>query len=220
MKKILNLILSLTLCASGMELGTLTVNANEEIDHYVEVNQGDKETQKQNEEILLQNLEAAENLNNMIKPKGWGDTIRPAITPVKQLNDYYCAPASVFMVLTNINGSSVSQSTLASSMGTTLSEGTYVYKVTNELNKRQSKFKYAHQLISSKDALKKALYTSIGYNAPVILNVNTKSLTMYNGYATDHYVVAQNVIEDNNVGRLDRIGYLDPWSYNCGNGNV
>lgn len=124
------------------------------------------------------------------------------------------------MVLKQIDGTSPTQSTLGNSMGTNSSVGTYVYKITNELNNRQSKFTYAHQLISTQTAMKNALYASIGYNAPAILHARTKSLVMYNGTDLGHYLVAETVVEKNVDGVLDEVGYVDPWYKDYGKGSV
>ena len=96
------------------------------------------------------------------------------ITPIQQETSYYCGPANVKMVLQYLNGSSLSQSTYASSMGTNTS-GTYVYKITNELNKYSSKkYQYASNL--SQDTFKSIIDSDIANNKPLILHAKTRSL--------------------------------------------
>lgn len=84
MKKLTKLILVSMLCLSSTNFTTLSAKAYEDGNEYVEIHQGNEEEQKKNEENLLKNIEKSHNMENVPKPRGWGDTIRPAIVPVKQ----------------------------------------------------------------------------------------------------------------------------------------
>lgn len=215
------LFLAMSLMASFC-ISSINAKAEEsENESYVEVNAGSKEDQIENEKVLKEKEPELEMIENGIIPRGWGDTVRPSVTAVKQQNSYYCGPASVKMTLHQINGSSASQATYASSMGTNSTNGTIVANITKELNKRQTKFKYAHTLISSSSKVSQILFHSIGVNAPIILHANTRSLEMYNGTSLGHYVVATTIARAGAEGTpLTHVTYVDPFSANYGKGNV
>lgn len=104
-----------------------------------------------------------------------------------QSNSYYCGPASVRNVLLSVNGSSPSQSALATSMGTTSAEGTYVYKVANELASRTG-FNYVSQRVYDR-SVGNSVVSAIDSGYIPIYNVNTKSLNGRYTFSSGHYVV-------------------------------
>lgn len=57
----------------------------------------------------------------------------------EQINRYYCGPATIKQAIQYITGSSASQETYGSNMGTNSEKGTYVYKMTQELKLIQRK---------------------------------------------------------------------------------
>ena len=127
-----------TICSYASE------NSNLE---YIKMNQG-------TEADIIENQKN----QKFIEEVQWANTPMPMVTyvPIKlsvtayeQEKSYWCGPANIKQVIQYINGSSSSQSTYASSMGTNSTDGTYVYKMVNELNKRQSDFKYAYKYVSS-----------------------------------------------------------------------
>ncbi|MBR6835402.1 MAG: C39 family peptidase, partial [Oscillospiraceae bacterium] len=61
-----------------------------------------------------------------------------------QENDYYCVPACVRSMLMYINGSSPSQSSIASSLGTTSSDGTNPTTIAPYLNSKQNNCYYVY----------------------------------------------------------------------------
>lgn len=106
----------------------------------------------------------------------------------QQINSYYCGPASVQMVVKYCTNSLISQSTLASSMGTSSSGGTYVYQVTQELNKRVGGYQYTGTWEYS---FSNGLIYSIDKGKPVVCHLMTGSLPNYPTTANSgHYVVA------------------------------
>lgn len=215
------LLLALSLMMS-LFVRTVNVNAEEtENESYVEINAGSEEDQIENEKILKEKEPELEMIESGKIPRGWGDSVRPALTPVKQQNSYYCGPATVKMIIHQINGSSSAQSTYAKNMGTNSTSGTIVANMTKELNARQTKFKYAHTLITSSSKVSQILYHSIGKNAPIVLHANTRSLEMYNGTSLGHYVAAQTIARAGAEGTpLTHVTYVDPFSANYGKGNV
>ncbi|MGF6376971.1 hypothetical protein M2140_002050 [Clostridiales Family XIII bacterium PM5-7] len=80
------------------------------------------------------------------------------------------------------------QSKLASDMGTTSANGTYVYKMVNGLNKYLGSGKYKY-VLTSQIAFSTGLQYSINKGKPVICHVMTGKLPNYAGYNTGHYVV-------------------------------
>ena len=108
----------------------------------------------------------------------------------KQETTYYCGPASAKMVISYVTGTSYSQSTLAASMGTNSSDGTYVYKMENELNKRIGSGSYEY-ISTSEYYFSSSLVYSIDKGKPVVCHVMTGGLPNYNGSSNSgHYIVA------------------------------
>lgn len=141
------------------------------------------------------------------------------VTPYQQETSYYCGPANVKMVLQYLNGTSKSQSAYASSMGTN-NNGTYVYKITNELNKYSSKkYQYAKNL--SQDTFKSVIDSDIANNKPLILHAKTGSLEKYNGHNADHYLTVNGHTLRGYPGITDdNVYYVDSNNKNYGNGST
>lgn len=139
------------------------------------------------------------------------------VKAVKQETNYYCGPAAVKEVLQFINGESLSQYTYANNMQTD-SSGTYVYRVTNELNYRQSRHQYRHQTDLSYDQFVKIIISDIldsDVGVPFILHARTASLYMYNNSDIRHYLVVSggNMITKKGT-------YIDSWDKDYGRGTV
>lgn len=146
------------------------------------------------------------------------------VNTYQQENGYYCGPANIKQVVQYINGSSASQATYASRMGTNSSVGTLVYKMRDELNYRQSYNHYVYQQMNSGsyDTFMTIVQGNIFYGndtevkgKPVILHAKTASLYQYNGTNLGHYLT---------VNGYDMIGgkitYVDPWNANYGRGTT
>ena len=110
-----------------------------------------------------------------------------------QERGYYCGPASVKEVLHFLNGSSLSQSTYASNMGTN-SSGTMVYRVRNELNAD-------------------VMDSDVG--VPFVLHALTSSLYLYNGNELHHYLVV-----DGGKMNTQQVRYADSWGTDYGRGTT
>lgn len=113
--------------------------------------------------------------------------VRLKVPGYLQENSYYCGPASVQNLVKYSTGKKIAQSTLAKSMGTTSSIGTYVYKVTEELRKRTG-ITYAH-FNNSQYNFYKCIQISTDGNRLVIYNVNTKALDSSYNFSSGHYIV-------------------------------
>lgn len=122
-----------------------------------------------------------------VEPKG-GATKVLSVPLYQQINNYYCGPASVQMVLKYL-GDTVSQSTLGSLMNTTPSSGTYVYQIANGLNSYLGSGQYAY-IYTSELSFGTKLFTSIDAGYPIICHTQTRELPHYNGHESGHYVVA------------------------------
>ena len=186
-KKITVLVIALFIITNFF---TICSYANENSNlEYIKMNQG-------TEADIIENQKN----QKFIEEVQWANTPMPMVTyvPIKlsvtayeQEKSYWCGPANIKQVIQYINGSSSSQSTYASSMGTNSTDGTYVYKMVNELNKRQSDFKYAYKYVSSSmsvDDFLEIVEKSIYAKKPMILHADTKSLSYYNGASLGHYL--------------------------------
>ncbi len=199
------------------------VNVSAYNEDYINKHSGPKEDIERNavnQKLILEKDKDIDKDIDSIRPFGWGDTIRPAIIPVEQSTGYYCGPANIVMILTNIKGFSLSQDSHANNMGTNPSDGTYVYRMTNELNNQQNKHNYAHFYISNSNDFSNYIEGSIMRNAPVVLHARTGSLNIYNGNSLGHYLTGETVIADGDPTVLTRIGYVDPLNRDYGRGNV
>jgi len=165
-----------------------------------------------------------------------------------QQRTYWCGPASGQEVLDYDWGylstvSKYSQSFLATQMGTTEGDGTYVYKLTNVLNqyKYNSNFYWIYYLISSDETTAaNQIYSSAKYDVSsyegLIYHTNTYpfygtdswgeryGLIGYfnpngtNGHSTGHYVAGYGYSQDSS-GR-HRVYYLDSNDSNYGWGST
>ena len=105
-----------------------------------------------------------------------------------QENSYYDGPAAVKNVVQKINGSSLSQTGFANSMGTNSSAGTYVDKVSAELRYRTG-FNYVTQSIYATRTLSSAVVSAIDSGYIPIYSVDTKTLNSNYSFSSGHYVV-------------------------------
>ena len=220
-KKIISTILLLgIMLMSSFPIYATTDTTNE----YIKNNQGSAQDVLNNEK----NLKYIEEVqwNNLVMPRANYVPTKLNVTAYRQETTYWCGPANIKQVVQYINGSSSSQSTYASSMGTISSDGTYVYKMTNELNKRQSKFTYAYKEISNSmttTQFMEIVKNSIFSSKPMILHANTKSLYLYNGTALGHYLTLNGFAYDVQAPGPQsppKIYYTDPYYKDYGRGSV
>lgn len=127
----------------------------------------------------------------------------------QQETNYWCGPASIKETLQFLNGSSLSQSQYASNMQTNSSDGTIVWKLTNELNNNQSKHTYIYEDVSSVSRFNAILIADIldsDVGVPFILHALTGSLYMYNGNVLHHYLVVNGGNQS-----TQKVTYVDSW---------
>lgn len=134
---------------------------------------------------------------------------------------YWCGPASIKQAIQYITGASASQSVYAANMGTNGDVGTYVYLMTNELNRNQSVHSYAHEYMYNWDTV--GIWNRIVANAeanlPSIMHTLTKYLYLYNGANFGHYITALGYMR-NEDGTKKSIVYMDTYSYDGGRGTT
>ena len=126
---------------------------------------------------------------------------------IMQKNSYFCGPCSALQAIA-IYGGSVSgasnnakQDTLAAAMGTDAT-GTYVYKVTNTLNKYVPGYSYKLGGELTDFSFKYTVLNSLINEKAPILHARTKYLEYYNGHNTGHYICVTAI---NNVDNLIRL---------------
>lgn len=143
------------------------------------------------QQFIKDNIEhSEEQVYNRIVPMSV-DSRRLSVPLVKQETTYYCGPASLKMVL-SYKGKSYSQSTLASYAGTNSSEGTYVYRMKDTLNRILGN-RYVYVNVNDQ-SFGNGLVYSIDKDYPVICHVRTGALENYSGADTGHYVVSTGYI--------------------------
>lgn len=188
------------------------------VDEYTVLNQGTEEDVKRNEENLKKKKEQLLEISNSAMQRALPSYKMLNVPCYQQEKSYWCGPANIKQVLQFLNGSSLSQSTYASDMGTASGVGTYVYKMVNELNAKQSKSTYCYDKIEgsewSVDVLKSDIMNLTNVNLPSILHANTKYLAMYNGKSLGHYVTVSGYSLPNTIF------YVDTYYNDYGNGSV
>lgn len=132
------------------------------------------------------------------------------VTVFEQENNYYCGPATVKQVINYINGSSSSQSSYASQLGTTTS-GTDMTKIAGVLKSNTGK-NYVYAAISSKDTWYSRVMNGVNNRMPAILDINTNSVSSIPYNSSGHYV---NISGFDAIS--DRVRITDPWTLGLGN---
>jgi len=198
--------------------------------NYVKLNQGTNQDVANNDEILEQKQNELQEFERKLRSilssrglitdtrSGWLD----GYPNYQQEASYYCGPATIKQAVQYINGSSASQGTYASSMGTNGYDGTYVYKMASQMNYRQSAHTYAYQYIGNgaSSSVWSAIVNNIWNNKPTILHASTSSLYMYNGVSLGHYITAIGYMGLDFADSNKQILYIDTWSANYGRGTT
>lgn len=129
---------------------------------------------------------------------------------IQQVEDYYCGPASMQMVL-KFFGINKTQQELAKSTGTNQVNGTIVYNIWACLNTNlgEGSYKYVQ---TSNIRFGSGLMHSIDAGYPVICHVMTGALPHYDEYNTGHYVVATGYFwgQGGSTGGADSVTFNDP----------
>ncbi len=147
--------------------------------------------------------------NKKLKASGAKKITLPA---QKQEYYYFCGPATAQMIL-GYKGINKSQSTLADSMGTSPSEGTYVYKMEEELNKYLGN-KYIYTMTSQSNFSSDLLY-SIDNNYPMVAHAYGETLGIS---GVEGHFVALNGYSYSSSGLTgsSNVTYTDPYYNHLG----
>ena len=96
-------------------------------------------------------------------------------------------------------------------MGTNSDEGTYVFKIVNELNARQSSNDYGYREIGwDEDQLWNPIITDLlNYAVPTIVRIYTNALYMYDGNRFNHYVTITGFYGNQTPELTKRLTYAD-----------
>ncbi len=157
--------------------------------------------------------------NNAVIRKGFCYNDRTLNVPTyQQERNHWCGPAAVKETLQFLNGSSLTQAQYASNMQTDADGSTFVYKLTNELNARQSKHTYQYEDVTNESRFTQILIADVmdsDVGVPFILHALTGSLYRYNGNTLHHYLVV-------NGGNMpqQKVTYVDSWNYDYGRGTT
>lgn len=119
---------------------------------------------------IAEKIEEAEQISNGPVPRASYITVS-GFSIYQQPNNYYCVPACVKSVLQYINGTSPSQATIASALGTNSSTGTDITDVPQYLNSKQN-FYFTCTTGPSQTTMCKYIYATIsGYDNPCLMRI-------------------------------------------------
>lgn len=212
-------IITLLLIIATLTMITLPILATTDNNEYILLNQGTEEDVIKNQRNLKKIQEEWANTPSLHS----NVSKQLSVTASKQERSYWCGPANIKQVIQFINGSSSSQSTYATSMKTD-STGTYVYRMTNELNLRQSKFTYAYEEVHfDVNGMQDRILRNTTLDKPIILHARTEYLYMYNGTSLGHYLTVSGYWIDTTAPgpqSAPRAYYVDPFYKDYGRGSV
>ncbi len=141
------------------------------------------------DEYLVRTEKSLNQLNNS-GPQLHYFTHALSVTPFAQEKNNYCGPATLKEVIHFMNGTSKTQSDYAKELGTD-SNGTYVYKFRDVINKYvNQKYNYVLGSTRTKEQFKTMLENSVDTKKPLVMHTMTRTLYLYNGHQTGHYIVA------------------------------
>ena len=175
------------------------IPSDEEEQAYLDSLSKDDVLQIQKKEIEAKILNSQNNTKAVTKI-----SIPGTFTIYQQINNYYCAPASVKSVLQYINGSSASQGTIANGLGTTTS-GTNATRIAPYLNQNQS-FYYARFANPTKTEMCEKLYATItGPKKPCLMSIVNPSGNNWHYSTGGHRLVINAIYSDKS-----RVQFADP----------
>ena len=136
----------------------------------------------------------------------------------EQINGYYCGPATVKQVIHYFNGSSSSQGTYATALGTTAS-GTTMTNIPGVVNAAiGSKWTYVYDSIGTKSNWAEKIIYNTSMSKPVILDITTNNVSAFPYNSAGHFVNTSGV--DYRVlssGTSQKIRITDPYGPGLGN---
>lgn len=173
--------------------------------------------------ISIREIRLENSINKMINesiisqdatPLGYsndGRYVSSNVKLIKQTTDYNCGATAALQVLygmncqSNVAGNNDNEkiNQLMKDAETNSSDGTYVYKLKNTLNK-YSRLKYMYTSCKDMDEsnLKGKINDSLFYDTAPIIHADTSEIPYYNGYKTGHYIVISQLDLRNNIVRV------------------
>lgn len=137
-----------------------------------------------------------------------------------QETDYWCGPASAQVVIRypGVDGRLIAQSTLARDMGTNASDGTYVYKLAQEVSAYSWYYDYGYSSNYEKH-FSNVVVKMIDDGHPMIYHVDTRTLNPQYSFSNGHYVVGSGYSwgASGSSGYMN-VQYFDPWRDSSING--
>lgn len=130
----------------------------------------------------------------------------------EQEEDWYCAPATVKQILHYLNGTSDSQLSYATTLGTDENTGTNMTLI-DDLLRDESSENYVYYEIADYDHWISKVIDGIDNGKPAVLDINTVGISAFPYHYAGHYVNTSGY--DFRFGSKVRI--TDPWTDGLGN---
>lgn len=131
----------------------------------------------------------------------------------KQINGYYCGPATVQQTIKFYKGSAPEQTTLAAQLGTTTA-GTDMTKISGVLNANLGYNQYSMITIGTESDWTNKITYALSINKPVVIDINTSSYAEAWSYSTTGRFL--NVSGYNRSVSPNRVKVTDPYWVNLG----
>lgn len=174
----------------------LTDDENEAYFNSLSIEEQEKIKEKIHKALNIKNKSNFALKNNLDSVKASKISIPGNFSICHQENDYYCVPACVRSMLMYINGSSPSQSSIASSLGTT-SDGTNPTTIAPYLNSRQNNCYYVYYASPTQSYLCDFLYFTIAYEkCPASIGISGATASNWCYEASSHSLVVDAIYDD------------------------
>lgn len=208
-KKIFLFILSTLFVISA---NCLSIFANEDMNGDMTIEEGAEEYKITMEDMEVTQVKENEILKSKVNRANPDGVYYALSVPVfQQLNGYYCGPATVKQVVHFLNGSSSSQETYASQLGTT-SAGTDMTRIASVLTNATGR-KYLYTSIGSISTWSNYIEYGMRNKLPPVMDINTNSVSAFPYRSSGHFVNASGM--DTKSGSKVRI--TDPYGPGLGN---
>lgn len=221
-KKIISTVLALTMMVSmsisvfAAESGTVgptdgdVITEKKSIDQQLSEYLARTDKTPEAKQAALQKAELAKSLTNgtnILSHASRATSKNLSMTFYSQSNSYYCGPATTQQTLKYLNGSSPSQSTLATELGTTSSSGTDTNNISDYLNNNTDKSYSVLWWWADASALSDMVITDVDAGTPIVAHViiSTKSEWPYT--TTGHYMNYNGYSSSGSS-----INVTDPWA--------
>lgn len=154
--------------AQALNLDDSQLEVNQHPTYIEDVYTADIPTEEQLQDLAKRKQDNTIEMFNII-PEGVYRTI--SVPSFKQETYYYCGPATIKQVVHFLTGSSQSQATYASQLGTTPNAGSVFSLVDDILNNNQKKVVYHYGSIGTYDNWANTIKRSLEKNHPPILDL-------------------------------------------------